>query len=139
MFYRRQSILSFWVFYTVFHIVTWGVGILFTGNLLIWACFLPIARALTPTATIETDEHGKPKPQIKLFTILAKFPGFYPVMTEAHAPTASNLITAKNLCWRSPLLWPALPLFYITSILPTKYISNARLKPNNDEHKNRKA
>lgn len=41
VFFKRKLILKFFIFYCVFHIMTFGVGISFTGYILVWAVIFP--------------------------------------------------------------------------------------------------
>lgn len=41
VFFRRTLILKFFVFYCIFHLMTFGVGISFTGYIVIWSAIFP--------------------------------------------------------------------------------------------------
>jgi predicted DCC family thiol-disulfide oxidoreductase YuxK len=52
MFFRRKLIPFYLFFFEVFHLLTWGVGILFLGNMIIWFSLIPIHRFFQPITVI---------------------------------------------------------------------------------------
>lgn len=50
VFFRRSLIIKFFLFYFIFHLMTFGVGISFTGYILVWAVIFPWRQILTRLA-----------------------------------------------------------------------------------------
>ncbi|MEM7249815.1 MAG: hypothetical protein AAF493_00235 [Pseudomonadota bacterium] len=47
VFFRRELLFHFFLFYAVFHFLTFGVGISFTGYIVVWGCVLPLHRIIS--------------------------------------------------------------------------------------------
>ncbi len=45
MFFKRKNIIWYWMFYSLFHLLTGFVGILFASNFIVWLCVLQVRRA----------------------------------------------------------------------------------------------
>ena len=45
MFFKRGNIVWYWLFYSLFHVLTGFVGIVFMSNLIVWLCLVQVSGA----------------------------------------------------------------------------------------------
>jgi hypothetical protein len=107
MFFKRQNIASFTVFYWIFHYMAAGVGIWFFGNLLMWFLFLPVHYLFTPIK-VTSDT-----PLINKFKAMDVF-GLIEIDNSAEAH--KGIFGTRRAAWRVPFMWPFIPVFYLPVI-----------------------
>lgn len=123
IFYDRSRIPYFWYFYMTFHFMSWGVGILFTGNFIMWFVFLPISRLFYKNYLEYSPDIACERRMAGFFKLLnwagrMKFtpmPAAYPPRSHFAWETQprTGFSAWRRMVWSAPLLWPLLPLIYL--------------------------
>lgn len=140
MFFRRRWISFFMLFFIVFHLLTWAVGILFMGNIIIWFAFVPVHRLFQKVSLVWDDECRFCKrwvDRISRFDWLNRITwiganqvpqaspdlvqGWNPAIVEESiwvkgigSPEGySGFFAFRRLAWAIPVAWPMLPLLYL--------------------------
>lgn len=134
MYFRRHQIANYFMFYLVFHFMTWGVGILFFGIILTWFTLIPISRIFNPLTITVDDNMTRLAEFLDTFGRMAPF-GHLTVERKdgGDNPSISNrLITAREFngriqfsgfrairraLWMIPVFWLILPLLYLPGVL----------------------
>lgn len=131
MFFKRRLIPYYATFFILFHFLTWGVGILFMGEMLMWFALVPIHRFIQPVTLVWNPDNIRQARWAALFEKLnwAKLIRLestaaelkLEIRTEETLYPYTGLYALRRLCWVIPVLWPLLPMLYL---FPLPFILN---------------
>jgi hypothetical protein len=143
IFFKRQWTFFYWVYFILFHYLTYAVGIIFWGNMLIWSIFFPIHRLIQHLVIVWDNNNPVCLKWVTWFKKLnlfkrVNFIEFHNVpLWRGHITDPSQLKTEygpiwvqgcqghtlhtgaqgiQRALWGYPLFWPILPLLYIPGL-----------------------
>ena len=131
MFFRRHWIGPYWIFFELFHISLWGIGLIFFGLVLIWGIFLPVHRFFQPVVLTWDDESPFCQGLVRLlrrtiffnlvqFDCTGRVSVLGPIGFHARgvgSPSNHDGIFAlRRIFWAMPFWWPVMLVLYFPGV-----------------------